>query len=161
MASVIAGAGAYNFSTNNSEQRSNKTFYGQKMANLRMLLHQQSTLFGTSPKMSECFASQKTWDQAKKIHTNTYVWGEGYQVDASQEFSNFTPKNIKNFKGEKTPDIVDVAFGWYHEAYIDKNGGLYVCAKAKMSSVKIQEVDDGRRDPLVKVVTLPRNTKVK
>jgi len=88
------------------------------------------------------------------------VWGEGYQVDSSQEFSNFTPKNIKNFKGEKTPDVVDVSFGWYHEAYIDKQGNLYVCAKAKMSSVKIKEVPDGIRDPLVKVESLPKGTKV-
>jgi len=72
---------------------------------------------------SECFADQKTWEQARKkgYHTNTYVWGEGYQVDSSQEFSNFTPKNIKNFKGPDKPDVVDMAFGWYHEAYIDKD----------------------------------------
>ena len=94
-------------------------------------------------RLSECYASEEAWKSAKNIHTNTYVWGEGYQVDASQEFSNFTPKNIKPFKGDKTPDIVDVSFGWYHEAYIDKQGSLYVCAKAKMSSVKIQEVPDG------------------
>jgi len=30
-----------------------------------------------------------------------------------------------------------------------------------MSSIKIEEVPDGIRDPLVKVVTLPRGTKVK
>lgn len=54
-----------------------------------------------------------------------------------------------------------MAFGWYHEAYIDKEGSLFVCAKAKMSSVKIKEVPDGIRDPLVKVTTLPKGTKVK
>ncbi len=111
--------------------------------------------------MSECYANEQTWAKIKKIHTNTYVWGEGYQVDSSQEFSNFTPKNIKNFKGDKTPDVVDVSFGWYHEAYIDKEGNLYVCAKAKMSSVKIKEVPDGHRDPLVKVESFPKGTKVK
>ena len=110
--------------------------------------------------LGECYADKGTWEQAKKIHTNTYVWGEGYQVDSSQEFSNFTPKNIKAFKGEKTPDIVDVSFGWYHEAYIDKDGTLYVCAKAKMSSIKIKEVPDGIRDPIVQVTTLPKGTKV-
>ena len=67
---------------------------------------------------------------------------------------------MKNFKGDKTPDVVDVAFGWYHEAYVDKQGSLYVCAKAKMSSIKIKEVPDGVRDPLIKVTTLPRNAKV-
>lgn len=88
------------------------------------------------------------------------MWGDGYQVDSSQEFSNFTPKNIKNFKGDKTPDVVDVAFGWYHEAYVDKQGGLYVCAKAKMSSIKIKEIRDDVRQPLVKVSSLPKNSKV-
>ena len=89
------------------------------------------------------------------------MWGEGFQVDSSQEYSNFTPKKIKPFTGEKTPDIVDMAFGWYHEAYIDKQGKLYVCAKAKMSSIKILEVPDGVREPLTQVTTLPRGTKVR
>lgn len=48
------------------------------------------------------------------------MWGEGFQVDSSQEYSNFTPKKIKAFVGPDQPDIVDMAFGWYHEAYIDK-----------------------------------------
>ena len=68
---------------------------------------------------------------------------------------------MKNFKGPEKPDVVDMAFGWYHEAYIDKQGQLFVCAKKKMSSLKIKEVPDGIRDPLVKIVTLPRGTKVK
>lgn len=131
-----------------------------QMTLLPTLLMGVRTSFLSCSQLSECFASEEAWQKTKKIHTNTYVWGEGYQVDSSQEFSNFTPKNIKNFKGEKTPDIVDVSFGWYHEAYIDKQGNLYVCAKAKMSSVKIKEVPDGIRDPLVKVESLPRGTKV-
>jgi hypothetical protein len=87
-----------------------------------------------------------------KDHTTVYVWGEGYQVDASQEYSNFTPKKIKEFYGEDKPDIIDCAFGWYHEAYIDKLGRLFVCHKAKMSSIKIAEVEDGVRQTLVQVV---------
>ena len=63
--------------------------------------------------------------------------------------------------GPDTPDIVDMAFGWYHEAYIDKNGKLFVCAKAKISSIKVKEVEDGIREPLVEVTTLPKGTKVK
>ena len=63
--------------------------------------------------------------------------------------------------GIDTPDIVDMAFGWYHEAYIDKQGKLFVCAKAKVSSIKIKEVPDGVREPLVEVTTLPKGTKVK
>jgi hypothetical protein len=38
-----------------------------------------------------------------------------------------------------------MAFGWYHEAYIDKEGKLYICQKGKMSSVKINEIQDGNR----------------
>lgn len=86
-----------------------------------------------------------------------YVWGEGYQVDASQDYSNFTPKKIKEFYGEDKPDIIDVAFGWYHEAYIDKQGKLFVCHKAKMSSLKIVEVDDGVRQTLVQVTSIPKS----
>jgi len=32
-----------------------------------------------------------------KDPTNVYVWGDGYQVDSSQEFTNFTPKKIRAF----------------------------------------------------------------
>ena len=108
-----------------------------------------------------CWASDKDLNSMKKLHTNVYVWGEGYQVDSSQEFSNFTPKKIRAFQGADKPDIVDVAFGWYHEAYIDKQGKLYVCAKAKMSSIKIKEIQDGIREPLTEVTTLPPKTKVR
>lgn len=85
-----------------------------------------------------------------------YVWGEGYQVDASQDYSNYTPKKIKAFYGENNPDVIDVAFGWYHEAYIDKKGRLFVCQKAKMSSLKIEEVDDGIRHPIEQITSLPK-----
>ena len=30
-----------------------------------------------------------------KIRTNAYVWGEGFQVDPTQDYSNFTPKKIQ------------------------------------------------------------------
>jgi len=113
------------------------------------------------PKVSECYATEDDWSRVKKTHTNTYVWGEGYQVDSSQEFTNFTPKKIRIFEGEKTPDIVDMAFGWYHEAYIDKDGKLYVCSKAKLSSIKIKEIPDGVRDPISQITSLPKNAKVK
>eukprot|EP00352_Strombidinopsis_acuminata_P009338 CAMPEP_0176377466 /NCGR_PEP_ID=MMETSP0126-20121128/28908_1 /TAXON_ID=141414 ORGANISM="Strombidinopsis acuminatum, Strain SPMC142" /NCGR_SAMPLE_ID=MMETSP0126 /ASSEMBLY_ACC=CAM_ASM_000229 /LENGTH=96 /DNA_ID=CAMNT_0017739315 /DNA_START=19 /DNA_END=309 /DNA_ORIENTATION=+ len=90
----------------------------------------------------------------KDINTNVYVWGEGFQVDSTQDFSNFTPKKILAFKGKDTPDIVDAAFGWYHEAYIDKQGKLYVCSKAKMTSVKVTEIKDGARGDLVEVKSI-------
>lgn len=96
----------------------------------------------------------------KPLNTNCYVWGDGYQVDASQDFSNFTPKKIRPFQGNDTPNIVDISFGWYHEAYISKEGKLFVCEKAKMSSIKIDEVKDGHRK-LTEVTTLPKNSKVR
>lgn len=99
------------------------------------------------------------WDRIKTTHTNTYVWGNGQQVDSSQEYSNFTPKNMKQFKGKDTPDVVDVAFGMYHEAYIDRDGKLYVCAKETMHSVKIKEKPDGVRN-LYQVDSFPKGTKI-
>jgi hypothetical protein len=53
-----------------------------------------------------------------------------------------------------------MAFGWYHEAYIDSKGKLYVCKKQSQTSVKIKEIDDKNRDDLIEVV-LPGNPKVK
>lgn len=54
-----------------------------------------------------------------------------------------------------------MAFGWYHEAYIDKNRELYVCAKAKLTSIEVRGIRDGDRPDLTKVDTLPRGTRVK
>ena len=54
-----------------------------------------------------------------------------------------------------------MAFGWYHEAYIDSNGKLYVCAKAKLSSIEVEGLRDGDRADLFEVVNLPRGTKVR
>jgi alpha-tubulin suppressor-like RCC1 family protein len=66
-------------------------------------------------------------------------------VDASLDFSNFTPKKIRAFTGEGSPNIVDAAFGWHHEAYIDSEGQLHVCAKAKVTSIKVEELPNGER----------------
>jgi hypothetical protein len=44
-----------------------------------------------------CWASDDDLKNMKNINTNSYVWGEGFQVDASQDFSNFTPKKIRSF----------------------------------------------------------------
>mmetsp|Transcript_39667 Transcript_39667/g.51982 ORF Transcript_39667/g.51982 Transcript_39667/m.51982 type:complete len:134 (-) Transcript_39667:49-450(-) len=112
-----------------------------------------------SRRLSECYANETVWERAKKTHTNTYVWGNGQQVDSSQEYSNFTPKNMKPFKGKDTPDVVDVAFGMYHEAYVDRDGKLFVCAKGTMHSVKIKEKPNGVRT-LYRVESMPRGTKV-
>lgn len=54
-----------------------------------------------------------------------------------------------------------MAFGWYHEAYIDNKGKLYVCKKPKLSSVKIEGEDEKDRPDLVEVNTIPGNPKIK
>jgi alpha-tubulin suppressor-like RCC1 family protein len=107
--------------------------------------------------LAHAYLSDKDWAELtrSKEHTMVYVWGEGYQVDSSQEFSNFTPKKIKTFYGVDKPDIIDMAFGHYHEAYIDKQGRLYVCAKVMMSSLKIKEVPDGYRD-VTEITSIPK-----
>ena len=81
----------------------------------------------------------------QKINTNVYIWGEGFQVDPTQDYSNFTPKKIQQFKGKEKPNMVDVAFGWYHEAFIDSKGKLFVCAKAKLPSIEVEGLRDGDR----------------
>ena len=113
-------------------------------------------------RQAACLATQEDWKRlsARDRHTETYVWGEGYQVDSSQEFSNFTPKKIRPFEGQKTPDVVDMAFGWYHEAYITKEGKLFVCPKSKISSIKISDLPDGNRE-LTEVKLPGRNQKVR
>ena len=54
-----------------------------------------------------------------------------------------------------------MAFGWYHEAYVDQKGNLYVCAKAKVSSIEVVGVRDGDRKDMHFVTTLPKGTQVK
>ena len=109
---------------------------------------------------AQCWITDQEHKFMKSVKTNTYVWGEGYQVDATMEFSNYTPKKIRQFEGADTPNVVDMAFGWYHEAYIDSDGKLYVGDKVKMSSIKIAEIPDGVRN-LTEVTTLPKKTKVR
>ena len=96
----------------------------------------------------------------QSIGTNVYVWGEGQQVDPKQDYSNFTPKMLSPFRGKNKPNIIDMAFGWYHEAYIDNNGKLYVCKKFKQPSVRVKEIDDKDRDYIFEV-KLPNNAKVR
>jgi hypothetical protein len=54
-----------------------------------------------------------------------------------------------------------MAFGWYHEAYIDTKGKLFVCAKAKLSSIEVRGVRDGDRPNMVEVTNLPKGTIVR
>ena len=111
--------------------------------------------------MAQALVRDEDKERLKSINTNVYIWGEGFQVDPSQEYSNFTPKKIQQFKSKDKPNVIDVAFGWYHEAYIDQQGKLYVCAKAKLTSLEVEGVRDGDRQNLHEVQNLPRGTKVK
>ena len=54
-----------------------------------------------------------------------------------------------------------MAFGWYHEAYIDSKGRLFVCKKPKMTSLKIEEVDEKDRPDMLEVKSLPPKSIVK
>lgn len=54
-----------------------------------------------------------------------------------------------------------MSFGWYHEAYIDTNGKLYVSAKAKLASIEVKGYRDGDRPNMFEVKTLPRGTRVR
>lgn len=94
------------------------------------------------------------------MQTNVYVWGEGQQVDIQQDYSNYSPKNLKPFKGEGRPNILDVAFGWYHEAYVDSDGRLYVCYKPKLASIKVVEIDEKSRDSMIEI-ELPGEPKIR
>ena len=54
-----------------------------------------------------------------------------------------------------------MAFGWYHEAYIDSNRDLWACSKAKVSSIEIEGVRDGDRVDMQKITNLPGGAKVR
>ena len=97
-----------------------------------------------------------------QMNTNVYVWGEGQQVDIIQDYSNYSPKNLKPFKGKDKPNVVDVSFGWYHEAYIDHMGRLWVCKKPKLTSIKVEEIDEKDRTDLIELSEkIPGKPKVK
>ena len=49
-------------------------------------------LLYTNP--AEALARQEDLPRLKKTQTNVYVYGEGFQVDPTQDYSNFTPKKI-------------------------------------------------------------------
>lgn len=61
---------------------------------------------------------------------------------------------MKPFRGRDKPNIIDVAFGWYHEAYIDGLGKLYVCKKPKQFSIRVEGIDDKDRPDLVEVTSI-------
>jgi hypothetical protein len=44
--------------------------------------------------MAHALVKDEDLPRIKGLNTNVYVWGEGYQVDPTQDYSNFTPKKI-------------------------------------------------------------------
>mmetsp|Transcript_4812 Transcript_4812/g.8253 ORF Transcript_4812/g.8253 Transcript_4812/m.8253 type:complete len:99 (+) Transcript_4812:362-658(+) len=89
-------------------------------------------------RMPEALLSDEDFKEMKNLKTNVYVHGEGFQNYHLMEYSNFSPKKILQFKGFDKPNVVDMAFGHFHEAYIDSNRKLYVCKKAKLPSVEVE-----------------------
>ena len=81
-------------------------------------------------------------------------------MDILQDYSNYSPKNLKPFRGKAKPNVVDLAFGWYHEAYVDGAGKLYVCAKPKLTSVKVEEIDEKDREGVIEV-QVPGKARIK
>ena len=65
------------------------------------------------------------------------------------------------FRGKNKPNVIDVAFGWYHEAYIDINGKLYITPKPSLTSIKVEEIDDKDRPQLKECTTIPGKPKVR
>lgn len=49
------------------------------------------------PKPAYALATDEARARMRKMNTTVYVWGEGYQVDSTQDYSNFTPKKIRAF----------------------------------------------------------------
>lgn len=84
-------------------------------------------------------------NKLKKQKTEIYVWGNGFVAKDSRTFLNFKPKRLRFFSGELPPQPVSGAFGWYHEAYIDSSGRLYVAPKHKLFASKRKHVDDKAR----------------
>lgn len=68
--------------------------------------------------------------------TELYVWGNGFLFPDVKTFFNFKPKKLRFFAGKSKPQAVNAGFGWYHEAYIDSDGHLYVCEKYKLPASK-------------------------
>ena len=113
------------------------------------LLSYTYTPFLTPTPLAQCYISDERRKRLQQMTTNVYVWGEGQQVDIIQDYSNYSPKNLKPFRGKGKSNVMDAAFGWYHEAYIDSQGKLWVCKKNKLPSVKVDEIDDKDRPDLI------------
>ena len=68
---------------------------------------------------------------------------------------------MKPFRGKSKPNIVDVAFGWYHEAYVDKEGRLYISPKVKLTSVRVEGIDEKDRPEMKEFTAIKGKPKIK
>ena len=134
-----------------------KTKYFQNMSWSQNMLR----IFNGALPCEALISDPEDYKRLHSMNTNAYVWGEGYQVDPTQDYSNFTPKKIQHFKGKEQPNVVDMAFGWYHEAFVDAKGQLWVCVKARLTSIEVIGIRDGGRPDMQQITNLPRGTKVK
>lgn len=88
----------------------------------------------------------------KSQHNQVQVWGNGVynprkgHPDDILNFSNFTPKLIKNFCEEQSPNLVKMVFGPKADAGIDEKGEIYIWNKHTVNNVKLDDVDDETRD---------------
>ena len=48
-----------------------------------------------TPRIADALVRDDTRERLHSINTNAYIWGEGFQVDPTQDYSNFTPKKIQ------------------------------------------------------------------
>ena len=88
----------------------------------------------------------------KGSHSSLQLWGNGVynpregHPDDILNFKNFTPKLIKYFQEENSPNLVKLALGPIVEAGISEEGGVYIWPKVVMNNVKLDEVDDEYRN---------------
>lgn len=92
-----------------------------------------------------------------KKSTDIFIWGNGY-VNNTSIYTNFHPHRIKSFLGKIKPeDIMDVSFGEYLAAVIDKNFNLFIWKEPKLNSEKDPSINNHERGDLRK---LAENLKV-
>ena len=93
--------------------------------------------------VAQCLTTEQRL-QIKEKPTDVYVWGNGFQVDHSLDFTNFFPRRLNPFTGET--QVAIARFGHYHEAYLDKTGSVHVCTKNRQGSRETKGKDDRERE---------------
>lgn len=85
-------------------------------------------------------------------HNILHLWGNsdyrprpGHPEDLLN-FTNFTPKTIKNFKENDSPNLIKVSFGPKHEAGLDDKGFIHIWPVHIANNVSLPEIDDNIRE---------------